>query len=150
MPRALWLAMLLCLGRARSRLTTATAPAEIDAMLLPPVDGQLALWVNQPTNFAVTGAMPRRTSGTRSPIRVSRAHRAAACTGVRTVRYRVGAEMGQRAPRVEYSTSGGVGYTSSYHEAATHASSSAPSYSAPNHESSGASSAGSSSSGGHH
>ncbi len=56
MPRALWLAMLLCLGCAGSRLTTAPAPAEIDAMLLPPVDGQLALWVNQPTNFAVIGA----------------------------------------------------------------------------------------------
>jgi hypothetical protein len=55
MPRALWLAMLLCLGCAGSRLTTAPAPAEIDAMLLPPVDGQLALWVNQPTNFAVIG-----------------------------------------------------------------------------------------------
>jgi hypothetical protein len=55
MPRALWLAMLLCLGCAESRLTTAPAPAEIDAMLLPPVDGQLALWVNQPTNFAVIG-----------------------------------------------------------------------------------------------
>ncbi|HSY83075.1 MAG TPA: hypothetical protein VK807_15005 [Gemmatimonadaceae bacterium] len=56
MPRALWLAMLLCLGCAGSRLTTAPTPAEIDAMLLPPVDGQLALWVNQPTNFAVIGA----------------------------------------------------------------------------------------------
>jgi hypothetical protein len=56
MPRAMWLAMLLCLGCAGSRLTTAPAPAEIDAMLLPPVDGQLALWVNQPTNFAVIGA----------------------------------------------------------------------------------------------
>jgi hypothetical protein len=51
----MWLAMLLCLGCAGSRLTTAPAPAEIDAMLLPPVDGQLALWVNQPTNFAVIG-----------------------------------------------------------------------------------------------
>src|SRR5580700_9873714 len=56
MPRALWLAMLLCLGCAGSRLTTAPAPAEIDAMLLPPVGAQLALWVNQPTNFAVIGA----------------------------------------------------------------------------------------------
>jgi hypothetical protein len=56
MPRAMWLAMLLCLGCAGSHLTTAPAPAEIDAMLLPPVDGQLALWVNQPTNFAVIGA----------------------------------------------------------------------------------------------
>jgi hypothetical protein len=60
MPRALWLAMLLCLGCAGSRLTTAPAPAEIDAMLLPPVDGQLALWVNQPTNFAVIGTTQER------------------------------------------------------------------------------------------
>jgi len=60
MPRALWLAMLLCLGCAGSRLTTAPAPVEIAAMLLPPVDGQLALWVNQPTNFAVIGATQER------------------------------------------------------------------------------------------
>jgi hypothetical protein len=60
MPRAMWLAMLLCLGCAGSRLTTAPAPAEIDAMLLPPVDGQLALWVNQPTNFAVIGTTQER------------------------------------------------------------------------------------------
>lgn len=66
----------------------------------------------------------------------------------------------QGAPRVEYSTGGGAGYTSSYHEAASRASYSAPSYSAPSssaptssapsHESSSVSSAGSSSSGGHH
>lgn len=56
MPRAVWLAMLACLGCAGARPTTEPAPvAAIDAMLLPPVDGQLALWVNQPGNFAVIG-----------------------------------------------------------------------------------------------
>jgi hypothetical protein len=58
----------LCLGCVghQSRPTTgvtpvpeAVAPPDLDAMLLPPVAGQLALWVNQPANFAIVGVAPQ-------------------------------------------------------------------------------------------
>ena len=36
------------------------ARTPLQAMLLPPVDGRLALWVNQPAYFAVLGVGPER------------------------------------------------------------------------------------------
>lgn len=36
------------------------ARTPLQAMLLPPVDGKLALWINQPANFAVLGVGPER------------------------------------------------------------------------------------------
>lgn len=38
----------------------ATERAPLQAMLLPPVDGKVALWVNQPAYFAVLGVGPER------------------------------------------------------------------------------------------
>jgi hypothetical protein len=63
--RSAWWVAVLCLGCAGSRPTTEPAPVAangppLDAMLLPPVDGQLALWVNQPANFAVVGVAGER------------------------------------------------------------------------------------------
>jgi hypothetical protein len=56
----------LCLGSvanlsrpASGQTPTAPEPRALDAMLLPPVDGRLALWVNQPANFAVIGVAPQ-------------------------------------------------------------------------------------------
>src|SRR5579862_46202 len=38
----------------------ATQHMPLQAMLLPPVDGKLALWINQPAYFAVLGVGPER------------------------------------------------------------------------------------------
>ena len=62
MPKVVWRSVLVSLVCAGAQLLRAQEPAATDApleaMLLPPVDGQLALWVNQTANFAVVGVAP--------------------------------------------------------------------------------------------
>ncbi len=64
MPRAVWrsvlVSLVVCAGAhlLGAQEPVAATDQPLDAMLLPPVDGQLALWVNQPANFAVVGVAP--------------------------------------------------------------------------------------------
>jgi hypothetical protein len=57
MPKVTTLGLLLVLGTG---CTSQMARTPLQAMLLPPVDGRLALWVNQPAYFAVLGVGPER------------------------------------------------------------------------------------------